>query len=200
MVLALAVLAAACGGGSGGSSAPPPLNTGPAPWPNPDRVADRISAAGLDSAPTESLQVHYHSHLDVFVNGKSEPVASSIGREDGSLFSPLHTHATSGLVHIEAPTDQRITLGQLFTEWGVRLTNNCVGGYCEPKTSIRVYVDGAATTGSPGDIVLKKGEEIAVVIGSPPTTIPSSWDCLANIDPNIENPAQCADFGQQVPG
>ena len=46
----------------------------------------------------------------------------------------------------------------------------------------------------------KSPARIAIVIGTPPSTIPSSWDCLANIDPNIENPAQCADFGQQVPG
>jgi hypothetical protein len=64
------------------------LDTGSAPWPNPDHVDERISAAGLSSASTEALTVHYHAHLDIFVNGKSEPVAPSIGREDRSLFSP----------------------------------------------------------------------------------------------------------------
>jgi hypothetical protein len=167
--------------------------------PNPDNVADRIDAAGLPSSSTESLTVHYHSHVDIFVNGKSEPVASSIGREDQSLFSPFHTHATSGLIHIEAPEDQDFTVGMLFTEWGVRLTNDCIGGYRSPDTKLKAYLDGTAYTQLISTIVLKKGEEIAIVIGSPPPTIPSSWDCLANIDPTIENPAQCADFGQQVP-
>ena len=135
IVLALTLLAAACGGSnSGGSNLT--LNTGPAPWPNPDNVADRIDAAGLPSSSTESLTVHYHSHVDIFVDGKSEPVASSIGREDQSLFSPLHTHATSGLIHIEAPEEQDFTVGMLFTEWGVRLTNDCIGGYCSPDTKL----------------------------------------------------------------
>jgi hypothetical protein len=192
-LLALSLLAA-CGGGS--SSANLTLDTGPAPWPNPDQVSARIDAAGLPSASTESLAVHYHSHLDIFVNGKSEPVASSIGREDQSLFSPLHTHATSGLIHIEAPQDQHFTMGMLFTEWGVRLTNDCVGGYCSPNTKIKAFVNGTAYKQPVSTIVFKRGDEIAVVIGSPPNTIPSTWDCLANIDPNIENPAQCADFGQ----
>ena len=233
IVLALTLLAAACSGGSNLT-----LNTGPAPWPNPDNVAARIDAAGLPSvgsppgsdlhhdrlaahgrrragcarqlavgidaaglpsSSTELLTVHYHSHVDVFVNGKSEPVASSIGREDQSLFSPLHTHATSGLIHIEAPEDQDFTVGMLFTEWGVRLTNDCIGGYCSPDTKLNAYVDGTSYTQPISTIVLKKGEEIAIVIGSPPPTIPSTWDCLANIDPAIENPAQCADFGEQVP-
>ena len=43
------ILLAACG--SGGSNLT--LNTGPAPWPNPDNVADRIDAAGLPSSSTE---------------------------------------------------------------------------------------------------------------------------------------------------
>jgi hypothetical protein len=193
VVAALSILAASCGG----SKAPLTLNTGPAPWPNPDNVKERIDAAGLPSTSTESLVVHYHSHLDIFVNGKSEPVASSIGREDFSLFSPLHTHATSGLIHIEAPQDQHFTMGMLFTEWGVRLTHDCIGGYCSPKTKLKAYVNGTAYTQPISSIVFKRGEEIAIVIGSPPSTIPATWDCLANINAQIENPAQCADFGQQ---
>ena len=128
IVLALTLLAAACGGSnSGGSNLT--LDTGPAPWPNPDNVAERIDAAGLPSSSTESLTVHYHSHVDIFVDGQPEPVASSIGREDQSLFSPLHTHSTSGLIHIEAPEEQDFTVAMLFTEWGVRLTSDCIGGF-----------------------------------------------------------------------
>jgi hypothetical protein len=159
-VLALTLLAAGCGGSnSGGSNLP--LDTGPAPWPNPDNVADRIDAAGLPSSSTESLTVHYHSHVDIFVDGKPEPVAPSIGREDQSLFSPLHTHATSGLIHIEAPEEQDFTVAMLFTEWGVRLTNDCIGGYCSLDTGLEAFVDGTRYTQPISTIVLKKGEEIA---------------------------------------
>ena len=190
LLVAVATLGAACGGGASHLG----LDTGPAPWPDPDHVSDRIAAAGLLSAPTESLTVHYHAHIDIFVDGKPEPVAASVGREDQSLFSPLHTHATSGMIHIEAPSAERITLGMFFTEWGVRLTNRCVGGYCRPATPIKAYVDGAAHPGSIAGIVLRKGEEIALVIGSPPAHIPSNWDCIHNIDPTIEAPWQCGDF------
>ena len=169
-----------------------------APWPNPDHVDERISAAGLSSASTEALTIHYHAHLDIFVNGKSEPVAPSIGREDRSLFSPLHTHATSGMIHIEAPHGRADhTRDPLHRVGGgyVR-TRECVGGYCRPDTTIETYVDGQQTPQKPpSTIVLTKGEEIAIVIGSPPASIPSSWDCRTNIDPALETPFQCADFG-----
>lgn len=197
MLIAAVVLVAGCGESTSTSTAGHlTLNTGAAPWPEPDRVPQRVAAAGLPHGETESLAVHYHAHLDIIVNGKSEPVAASIGREDQSFFSPLHTHATSGLIHIEAAKDQRFTLGMLFMEWGVRLTLNCVGGYCRPGTPISTYVDGHRAREPLPDIVLTKGREIALVIGSPPSSIPSGWDCRAKINPAIENPAQCADFGQ----
>jgi hypothetical protein len=196
VVIAMALLIPACGGSK--SASPPAgklaLNTGKAPWPTPDDVPDRVEAAGLPHSETEFLTIHYHAHLDIFVNGSSQPVAASIGRVDQSFFSPLHTHATSGLIHIEAASDERFTLGMLFTEWGVRLTDNCVGGYCRPATTIKAYVDGKGDSEPLPSILLKKGEEIALVIGSPPAHIPASWDCRAKIDPTLENPAQCADF------
>jgi hypothetical protein len=173
----------------------PAVNTGPAPWPNPNHVQARVAAAGLPGGISESTFVHYHAHLDIFVNGHSEPVAPSIARQDGYVFSPLHTHANSGMIHIEASRNQRFTLGMLFTEWGVRLTDDCVGGYCRPGTPVSAYVDGQPTTEPMPDIVFRKGEEIALVIGSPPSPIPSTWDCRAKISP-IENPDDCKNFGQ----
>jgi len=194
-MVAAVLLVGACGGSRSTTTHGPPLNTGPAPWPNPNRVRARVIAAGLPAATSQSVLVHYHAHLDIFVNGHSEPVASSIARQDGYVFSPLHTHANSGMIHIEALRNLRFTLGMLFTEWGVRLTSDCVGGYCRPKTPVSAYVDGHRTSQPMPDIVFRKGEEIALVIGSPPSTIPSTWDCRANISP-IENPEDCENFGQ----
>jgi hypothetical protein len=195
MLVVAVLLVAACGGSSTSTTTHLTLNASAAPWPEPDRVPDRVASAGLSGAPSESLVVHYHAHLDIFVNGHSEPVAASIGREDDSFFSPLHTHANSGMIHIEAPSDQKFTLGMLFTEWGVRLTRNCVGGYCQPGTPISTFIDGRRTDEPLPDVVLTKGQEIALVIGSPPPSIPTRWDCRAKINPTLENPAQCADFG-----
>ena len=69
-----------------------------------------------------------------------------------------------------------ICLGQLFAEWGVRLTATCVGGYCAPQTPVLFYVDGHKRTGDPATIRLVKHEEIAIVIGTPPPEVPSSYD------------------------
>jgi hypothetical protein len=182
---------------SGPSPAPRP-KTGAAPWPAPQDPMRRTRLAGLTPERFEHLTYHVHSHLDVFVNGKPVQVPAGIGINtrdpgvdhaalaDGSLayggirmckqpcISPLHTHADLGLLHTETskPTPNR--LGEFFVEWGVRLDRSCVGGYCSPD-SIQFYVNGKRYSGDPRMILLADHTEIAIVIGSLPPKIPSTF-------------------------
>jgi hypothetical protein len=57
----------------------------------------------------------------------------------------------------------------------VRLDDKCVGGYCKPTAPISIYVDGDAYIGNPRQIALENLREVAIVIGTPPTTIPSTF-------------------------
>jgi hypothetical protein len=142
---------------------------------------------------------HIHAHLDVFVNGKPVQVPPGIGIDftvkgvqsgpspDGSpgyggirlcakpCIAALHTHENSGVMHIESQKPRPYKLGDFFAEWNVRLDGTCVGGYCKPDASILVYTNGERFSGNPADLVLADQEEIAVVIGSPPEKIPSSY-------------------------
>ena len=68
------------------------------------------------------------------------------------------------------------TLGQFFAEWGVKLDSSCIDEFCAPSTEITFYVDGVKQTGDPAAIPLAANTEIAIVIGSPPTAIPSTWE------------------------
>ena len=177
----------------------PALSTAEAPWPRPDQSLERARAAGLKPATRELLQYHVHSHLDVFVDGKAITVPAGIGvgdeipervTTDGLHFyslngvppcttpciSPLHTHTDSGILHTESPVDRLNTLGEFFTEWGVRFTEQCIGGYCTPATKLAVYVDGKKQAGDWRSIKLEERREIAVVIGTPPKKIPKTAD------------------------
>lgn len=154
----------------------------PVPWPAPtSNVVSYITKAGLPSYPGEKLAYHLHSHLDVFVDGAAQPVAANLGIDyDAGAISPLHTHDTTGLVHIESDKAALFHLGQLFIEWNVRLDQSCVGSYCTPEKSISAYVDGKKYGGNPADIELAAHREIALVIGTAPKAIPSSYDFPAN--------------------
>ena len=178
------------------ASGAPPLDTETAPWPRPDRLRDRVEAAGLEMKRTEQLAYHVHAHLDVFVDGDPQVVPGGIGisrsvkprefqgetlvvlrgRCSKPCISPLHTHDDSGVLHTESPVARPNTLGEFFTEWGVRLDETCVGGYCEPASPISIYLDGEEFTGNPREIELTNLLEIAIVIGTPPPEIPSTGD------------------------
>src|SRR5947208_1867045 len=89
--------------------------------------------------------------------------------------SPLHTHDDSGILHTESAKANPNRLGQLFTEWDVRLDSTCVGGYCRPGSSVLVYVDGGRYIGDLADILLSDRKEIAIVIGTLPDKIPTAF-------------------------
>ncbi|HET6770850.1 MAG TPA: hypothetical protein VFH75_04360 [Actinomycetota bacterium] len=168
-------------------------------WPAPPDPHKRADAAGLELYRKEVLTNHAHAHLDVFLNGGPIAVPAGIGINiddpevqpftlpDGSIsyggitrcgepcISPLHTHDGTGIIHTESATPEPNTLGQFFIEWGVRLTDSCVGEYCSPEP-IEVYVDGQLYTQDPQAIELTDRKEIAIVIGTPPAEIPETAD------------------------
>ena len=188
-------------GTSPGYSASPAKtpSSGAAPWPLPDDPLSLVEPAGLTPAVKEFFTYHVHAHLDVFLNGEPVLVPAGIGididdpavhtgefnggptyggieRCDQPCISPLHTHDVLGVIHIEAPKKTSFTLGQFFIEWGVTLDGSCVGGYCSPETDVAVFVDGKQQSGDAADIALSNYEEIAIVIGTPPSSIPGSFD------------------------
>jgi hypothetical protein len=187
------LLLAGCGGGDGGGGGNEAKGS-PPNWPAPPNPMELTRNAGLVPERAEFLQYHVHAHLDVFFNGEPVTVPAGIGidttnpavisdeqgaglkREcDKPCIAPLHTHATDGVLHTETKTPQPNTLGQFFIEWDVRLDSSCVGEFCDPETTIAIYVDGEVNEGDPREIELSDGREIAVVIGSAPAEIPSEF-------------------------
>ena len=78
----VAAVVAFTGGGNSASTPQVPensnlagLQTGPAPWNQGlDTLPDRLKPLGLHDLTNEGQVVHIHQHLDIFVNGKAEPV------------------------------------------------------------------------------------------------------------------------------
>jgi hypothetical protein len=178
-------------------------DTGAVAWPAPpaERVAQVTAAARLQMETHETLTFHLHSHLDVFIDGEHRTVPAGIGivitdprvhtgNTDGApsyggiaaaclqpCISPLHTHDVTGILHTESASAEPNTLGQLFTEWDVRLDGQCVGQYCTPATTIELYVNGTQMPlTSATSLALTDHKEIAIVIGAKPARIPAEGD------------------------
>jgi hypothetical protein len=160
----------------------PGVLTTPPPWSaNGDKLQLRLRAIGLDPLTQEGQVVHIHQHLDIFVNGKKEPVPANIGIYDGQFLTELHTHDATGIMHVESPTKRTFDLAQFMGVWGVRFTSSCIGGYCKELTPWRVYVNGKPYAGDPRALQLKAHQEIVFVIGTPPAKIPSSYKFPAGL-------------------
>lgn len=144
-------------------------------------LKERLSEIGLPALSEEGTVLHIHQHLDVFVHGKPVTVPAGIGiNEPSGFISPIHTHDDTAIVHVESPVVQSFMLGQFFDIWGVRFTQNCIGGYCtDGKNSLKVFVNGSLYSGDPRKLELQKYQEIAVVYGvegENPKIIPSSYN------------------------
>ncbi len=159
----------------------PSIQTGELPWiPDTKNLRQRLSAIGLPALPTEGNVLHIHQHLDLFINGKLSPIPADIGvNEIARFIAPMHTHDTTGVIHVESDRVQDFTLGQFFDIWGVRLTKDCVGGYCATSTStLKMYINGALVSDDPRKLVLAAHQEIVLMYGTAaemPKIIPSSY-------------------------
>jgi len=153
------------------------------PWdaPKDAAAADAVRQAGLPMLSDEGNALHIHAHLDVFVDGKAVPVPAMIGiDEQHEQLSPLHTHDTSGIIHVESPVQADFTLGQFMTEWQVALSADHLGGLTAGDgRTLTAYVNGQPVSGDPAAVKLGAHDEIALVYGSASdnsaVSVPSSY-------------------------
>jgi len=139
------------------------------PWTLPTDTAAQVKAAKLPMLGVEGTVEHIHAHVDVIVNGQPVVVPAEIGIDEASgQLSPLHTHDTSGVIHVESPVKADFSLGQVFTEWQVSLSADHIGGLkTNTGEALQAYVNGQRYEGDPAAIVLHAHDEIALVYGTP---------------------------------
>jgi hypothetical protein len=171
---------------------PPAGTPGPetVPVPSGPKLATLLNAAtgqevnGVQCQAGEQTQVHVHTHLTIFVNGKAQVIPYGIGIpgaqavetssgpfvQTGSCFYWLHVHAYDGIIHIESPsTTQSFSLGDFFAEWGIPLSKTQVGPATGPVTVFFTSPGKKAAlyTGDPNNIPLGDHYEIQLVVGTP---------------------------------
>ena len=101
----------------------------------------------------------------LYVKGRQVTVPALVGIDPAAVcLTELHAHDSSGIIHVESPTVRAFTLGQLFCEWGVKLTATCLGPY---SGKLSWWVDGARMHGDPAQLVLREHQEIVIAAGRP---------------------------------
>ena len=132
-------------------------------WPRPDNTMDLAEAAGVVIDDQEHLDYHEHALLKITRDGEVVQVPANIGVGESTI-SELHTHDTSGTLHLESASEISFTLGNFFDTWGVELSETCVGEYCTPDDNVTFTVDGKPYDGDPREIALRDGVIVEIDI------------------------------------
>lgn len=94
-------------------------------------AAAPASGAAIPCDAVEHLTGHYHVHLAIVAAGLPQKVPGQIGIEQACI-RWLHTHDSSGLVHLEIPASQlgrTFYLGDFFGVWGQPLDGSQVAAW-----------------------------------------------------------------------
>ncbi len=135
---------------------------------------------------TEATAKHIHVHLDIFLKGAAVnlPVNQGVSQST-SCFYWIHTHDTTGVIHIEAPAraaSRQFTLGDAFDVWASKLDSQNVATLQVPKDgSLVAFINGKPYTGNPRSIPLNSHDEIVLEITpGAPAQLPTSYSFPAS--------------------
>ncbi|MGD1838197.1 MAG: hypothetical protein ACPKPY_09090 [Nitrososphaeraceae archaeon] len=127
---------------------------------------------GIKCESMEHSAYHIHTHLLIFIDGRSLDIPANIGisLDDNCLYW-LHTHQNDGIIHIESPTNTTFTLGQFFAIWNYTKQNDfdilkqTLSKYDFPDPL--VYINGNLLEVKDIFLIpLRDGDEIKLVYGN----------------------------------
>jgi len=138
------------------------------------------SYSASTSHQSQGVIMHIHPRIEIFIDGQRVAIPANIGIDsnlwkDRSLerygmpmpdmpempyMSPLHTHDTSGVIHVESTVNREYTLGEFFDVWGVTFNESCIFDRCSGG-SVVILVNGVRNSEFRNH-VLNDGEEIHI--------------------------------------
>ena len=72
----------------------------------------------LDKCVTSELPgYHSHPNITIIIGGVIHPIPANLGIQ-ASCLKPIHTHDTTGTIHIEPDENRTFTLNDFFLVWG----------------------------------------------------------------------------------
>jgi len=154
---------------------------GTAHWQNGNTSTGGTGADvdGLVCASGMAETYHVHAHLAIVSDGQWLALPANVGIVSQCNYE-MHTHDSTGIIHIETPNMKTFTLGQFFDIWGMNLsTTQAAGLQARRGHRLSVWVNGAPYAGDPNKIVLKNHETIVIQNG-PPFVTPAkvNWGSL----------------------
>ena len=110
----------------------------------------------------KNLALHIHPILEIQVLEQQFTIPANIGISAKGM-RVIHTHDSTGKLHIESPYPHQFYLDDFFTIWGKKLNSSCIFEYCEDQShELTFYVNGVKSN-EKENIPLKDEEQIKIV-------------------------------------
>ena len=126
--------------------------------------------AVIDGIKCESMEgdvQHFHPHLDLFIDGVPQTLPADVGNKGYCMYW-VHTHDSTGIIHIESSILRSFKLGNFFDIWGQSFNSTrFMDRTIEQNKTVKVWVDNKEYTGDPREIVLRTKQSITVAYGPP---------------------------------
>jgi hypothetical protein len=135
------------------------------------QTAVNPSYPAVDNISCDTLEqsvYHIHAHVSIYINGSLNQIPQNVGiAGDGSCYYWLHTHDSSGVIHIESPTQKDYPLGSFFDEWSQRFSSLGYPSTLDVTTGWQIWINGKPYTGNFRTIPLTAHELITMAYNSP---------------------------------
>lgn len=108
--------------------------------------------------------IHWHPELSISINGQKQKVSANIGI--GARHQPIHTHDTSGVLHLEIRglvTKDDTKLGRFFKIWGKQFNSNCIFDSCNGESGIIKMLVNSKENKEFENYQMKDGDKIEIL-------------------------------------
>lgn len=120
---------------------------------------------------------HIHARVTMYINGPAVQLPQGVGvATDNSCLYWLHTHDTKGVIHIEAPGNSSIILGNFVDLWGNQFASLSYPPELDQNYGWQAWVNGKPYTGDFRKIPLNKYTLVTLAYNSPGVKPDTTYD------------------------
>lgn len=108
-----------------------------------------------------ATKFHIHPHLEIIINGQKQEISANIGVKPWCM-NAIHTHDSTGRIHVESPVQRDFTLDDFFYVWGKSFNKDQILDYkADDSHKIRQTINGSESQDYE-NTVLKDEEKIMI--------------------------------------
>jgi hypothetical protein len=110
----------------------------------------------------KNVALHIHPTLEIEILGQRQSIPANIGITNAGM-RIVHTHDSSGKLHVESPKPIPVYLGNFFTIWGKDFSRDCIFDKCvDEDHTLEMFVNGAENSQFDA-LLMQDGDQIKIV-------------------------------------